>query len=78
VISGWVAQLDQALDGIRQSHGMVSASGMLRTLAGALMKIANNARWCARGPRAGFGELKNPANEPGSSIVPGKINPEMR
>jgi fumarate hydratase class II len=128
VISGWVAQLDHALDGIRQSllgvyalaiggtavgtglnadprfgettarriaeetgkpfvsapnkyaalsahDGMVTVSGMLRTLAGALMKIANDVRWYACGPRAGFGELKIPANEPGSSIMPGKINP---
>jgi fumarate hydratase class II len=128
VISGWVAQLDEALDGIRQSltgvyalaiggtavgtglnadprfgkttarriaeetgmpfvsapnkfaalsahDGLVSVSGMLRTLAGALMKIGNDVRWYACGPRAGFGELKIPTNEPGSSIMPGKINP---
>src|SRR5690349_15372141 len=128
VISGWVAQLDQALDGIRQSlpavyklaiggtavgtglnadprfgevaarriaeetgqpfvsapnkfaalsahDGMVGVSGALRTLAGALMKIGNDVRWHACGPRAGFGELKIPENEPGSSIMPGKINP---
>jgi fumarate hydratase, class II len=127
-ISGWVAQLDQALDNIRQvlpgvyalaiggtavgtglnadprfgevaarhiaeetgkpfvsapnkfaalsAHdGMVSVSGTLRTLAGALMKIGNDVRWYACGPRAGFGELKIPENEPGSSIMPGKINP---
>ena len=128
VISGWVAQLDQALDGIRQAldwlfelaiggtavgtglnadprfgeaaarriaeetgqpfvsapnkfaalsahDGMVTVSGALRTLAGALMKIGNDVRWYACGPRAGFGELKIPENEPGSSIMPGKINP---
>jgi fumarate hydratase, class II len=128
VISGWVAQIDQALDGIRQAlpgiyalaiggtavgtglnadarfgelaarriaeetgrpfvsapnkfaalsaHDcMVSVSGALRTLAGALMKIANDVRWYACGPRAGIGELKIPENEPGSSIMPGKINP---
>ena len=127
-ISGWVAQLDQALDGIRQAvsgiyplaiggtavgtglnadprfgevaarriaqetgrpfvsapnkfaalsahDGMVSVSGSLRTLAGALLKIANDVRWYACGPRAGLGELKIPENEPGSSIMPGKINP---
>ena len=45
------------------------------TLAGALMKIANDVRWYASGPRAGIGELKIPENEPGSSIMPGKINP---
>jgi fumarate hydratase class II len=55
--------------------GMVSISGALRTLAGALMKIANDVRWYACGPRAGIGELRIPENEPGSSIMPGKINP---
>jgi fumarate hydratase class II len=55
--------------------GMVSVSGTLRTLAGALMKIANDVRWYACGPRAGLGELMIPANEPGSSIMPGKVNP---
>src|SRR6266403_300320 len=128
VISGWVAQLDEALDGVRANlgcvyalaiggtavgtglnadprfgevaarkiaeetgkpfrsapnkfaalsahDGMVNLSGSLRTLAGALMKIANDVRWYACGPRAGFGELKIPENEPGSSIMPGKVNP---
>jgi fumarate hydratase, class II len=128
VISGWVAQLDQALDGIGgalagvcalaiggtavgtglnadprfgetaarkiaeetgkpfvsapnkfaalSAHdAMVNVSAALRTLAGALMKIANDVRWYACGPRAGFAELKIPENEPGSSIMPGKINP---
>jgi fumarate hydratase class II len=54
---------------------VVNASAALRTLAGALMKIANDVRWHASGPRAGLGELKIPENEPGSSIMPGKINP---
>lgn len=54
---------------------MVAASGALRTLAGALLKIANDIRWYASGPRAGIGELTLPENEPGSSIMPGKINP---
>ena len=54
---------------------MVNASAVLRTLAGALMKIANDVRWHASGPRAGLGELRIPENEPGSSIMPGKINP---
>jgi fumarate hydratase class II len=128
LISGWVAQLDQALEGIRQTlpgifalaiggtavgtglnadsrfgevaarkiaqetgqpfvsapnkfaalsahDGMVNVSGALRTLAGALMKIGNDVRWYACGPRAGIGELRIPENEPGSSIMPGKINP---
>jgi len=54
---------------------MVTASGALRTLACALMKIANDIRWYASGPRAGIGELIIPENEPGSSIMPGKVNP---
>ncbi len=54
---------------------MVNASAALRTLAGALMKIANDVRWYASGPRDGIGELRIPENEPGSSIMPGKVNP---
>jgi fumarate hydratase class II len=54
---------------------MVTASASLRTLAGATMKIANDVRWYASGPRTGFGEITIPENEPGSSIMPGKINP---
>ncbi len=53
----------------------VFASGALRTLATSLMKIANDIRWLASGPRAGIGELILPENEPGSSIMPGKVNP---
>jgi fumarate hydratase class II len=128
IISGWVAQMDQAMEGIRRTlpslyelalggtavgtglnappgfgdtvarkiaeetgkpfvsapnkfaalsahDAMVSTSGAIRTLAGALMKIANDIRWHASGPRAGLGELHLPENEPGSSIMPGKINP---
>jgi fumarate hydratase class II len=128
VFSGWIAQVDQAIAGIRaaldplheiplggtavgtglnappafgtlatqriaaetglafrpaanlfavgSSHdAMVGASAALRTLAGALFKIANDLRWYASGPRAGIGELILPENEPGSSIMPGKINP---
>jgi fumarate hydratase class II len=128
VISGWVAQLDQALEEIRHALGsvcelalgatavgtglnahprfaevaigriaeetgrpfvparnkfaaisahdaMVNLSATLRTLAGALMKIANDVRWYASGPRAGIGEIVIPDNEPGSSIMPGKTNP---
>jgi fumarate hydratase, class II len=128
VFSGWTAQIDQAVAGIRSaldplheiplggtavgtglnappafgtlatqkiaaetglafrpatnlfavgsSHdAMVGASAALRTLAGALFKIANDIRWYASGPRAGIGELMLPENEPGSSIMPGKINP---
>jgi fumarate hydratase class II len=54
---------------------LVHASGALRTLAVSLMKIANDIRWLASGPRAGLGELTLPENEPGSSIMPGKVNP---
>ena len=128
VISGWVAQIDFALDGVRyadsrarelaiggtavgtglNSHpdfgplaakkmseetgiefkqadnlfaslsahdALVQVSGSLRVLADALMKIANDVRWYASGPRNGIGELIIPENEPGSSIMPGKVNP---
>jgi fumarate hydratase class II len=54
---------------------VATASAALRTLAGALMKIANDIGWYASGPRAGIGELVLPENEPGSSIMPGKVNP---
>jgi fumarate hydratase, class II len=54
---------------------IVMASGALKTLACALMKIANDIRWLGSGPRCGLGELELPENEPGSSIMPGKINP---
>ena len=128
VISGWVAQIDFALDGIRYADSrarelaiggtavgtglnahpkfgvtvakhvseetgldfkqadnlfanlsahdaLVQVSGSLRVLADALMKIANDVRWYACGPRNGIGELLIPENEPGSSIMPGKVNP---
>jgi len=54
---------------------IVFASGTLKTLAASLMKIANDVRWLASGPRCGIGELRIPENEPGSSIMPGKVNP---
>jgi fumarate hydratase, class II len=58
------------------SHdAIVEASGVMKTLACSLMKIANDVRWLASGPRCGIGELIIPANEPGSSIMPGKVNP---
>lgn len=53
----------------------VYASGALKTLAGSLNKIANDVRWLASGPRCGLGEIRIPENEPGSSIMPGKVNP---
>jgi fumarate hydratase class II len=54
---------------------LVAAHGALKTLAAALMKIANDVRWLASGPRCGIGEIRIPENEPGSSIMPGKVNP---
>src|ERR671933_1241169 len=54
---------------------IVFASGALKTLAASLMKIANDIRWLASGPRCGLGELILPENEPGSLIMPGKVNP---
>ena len=58
------------------SHdAIVATSGALNTLSTSLMKIANDIRWLGSGPRCGFGELALPANEPGSSIMPGKVNP---
>ncbi|WP_267384201.1 class II fumarate hydratase [Cyanobacterium sp. uoEpiScrs1] len=58
------------------SHdAIVMTSGIIKTLAGSLMKIANDIRWLASGPRCGLGELILPVNEPGSSIMPGKVNP---
>lgn len=128
VISGWVAQVDQAVEGIRRTlpdvyelaiggtavgtglnthprfgdtvatklaeetgksfvaapnkfaalsahDGMVAVSATIRTLAIALYKLASDVRLYSMGPRAGIGELKIPENEPGSSIMPGKVNP---
>lgn len=54
---------------------LVNYSASLRTLAGALLKMANDVRWLASGPRCGIGEINIPENEPGSSIMPGKVNP---
>ncbi|RJG03975.1 class II fumarate hydratase [Noviherbaspirillum sedimenti] len=56
-------------------EALLFAHGALKTLAGALMKIANDVRWLASGPRSGLGEISIPENEPGSSIMPGKVNP---
>jgi fumarate hydratase class II len=57
--------------------GIVEASGFLRTIAVSLTKIANDIRWLSSGPRCGIGELNIPATQPGSSIMPGKVNPVM-
>ena len=61
--------------GLTSKDELVFAHGALKALAADLMKIANDVRWLASGPRCGLGELTLPANEPGSSIMPGKINP---
>jgi fumarate hydratase class II len=57
--------------------GVVEASGLLKTIAVSLTKIANDVRWLASGPRCGIGEISIPATQPGSSIMPGKVNPVM-
>lgn len=62
-------------EAIAAHDAAVSLSGVLKTLAASLMKVANDIRLLASGPRCGLGELKLPANEPGSSIMPGKVNP---
>ncbi len=62
-------------EALASSDALVFAHGGLKTLAASLMKIANDVRWLASGPRCGIGELRIPANEPGSSIMPGKVNP---
>ena len=59
----------------RRNDALVHLHGALRGLAGVLMKIANDVRWLASGPRSGLGEITIPENEPGSSIMPGKVNP---
>jgi fumarate hydratase class II len=56
-------------------EALVALHGALKTLAATLMKIANDVRWLASGPRSGLGEITIPENEPGSSIMPGKVNP---
>ena len=62
-------------EALASCDGLVHAHGALKTLAASLMKIANDVRWLASGPRSGLGELSIPENEPGSSIMPGKVNP---
>ncbi|HQF02931.1 MAG TPA: class II fumarate hydratase [Phycicoccus sp.] len=68
-------QADDLAAAMSAHDALVTFSATLRTLAGALMKIANDVRWYASGPRTGIGELTIPENEPGSSIMPGKVNP---
>lgn len=75
-ITGFSIQLNPTkAEGIASHSALVNLSGNLRVLALALMKMANDIRWMASGPRAGLSELKLPQNEPGSSIMPGKVNP---
>lgn len=62
-------------EGLAAHDALVQLSGALKTIACSLMKIANDVRWMGSGPRCGIGELLLPANEPGSSIMPGKVNP---
>ncbi|MGE5470835.1 MAG: class II fumarate hydratase [Bacteroidota bacterium] len=66
---------DNKFAALAAHDGLVAAHGALKTLAVALIKIANDIRWLASGPRSGLGEIGLPANEPGSSIMPGKVNP---
>jgi fumarate hydratase class II len=62
-------------EALAANDALVFAHGALKTLAASLMKIANDVRWLASGPRSGIGEITIPENEPGSSIMPGKVNP---
>ncbi len=68
-------QADNLFEGIAAQDGAVELSGQLNTLATALMKIGNDLRWMNSGPLAGLGEIELPALQPGSSIMPGKVNP---
>lgn len=70
-----VVTADNKFEGLAAHDAVVEASGAMKTIAMSFMKIANDIRWLACGPRCGFGELTIPANEPGSSIMPGKVNP---
>ena len=62
-------------ESLASCDGLVHAHGALKTIAASCMKVANDVRWLASGPRSGLGELSIPENEPGSSIMPGKVNP---
>jgi fumarate hydratase class II len=64
-------------EGIASHNAIVQVSGVLRSIALSLIKMANDIRWMGSGPRAGLSELKLPQNEPGSSIMPGKVNPSQ-
>ena len=83
IVAGFIAEktdlpfvtADNKFAQLAAHDAVVAASGSLNTLAASLMKIANDIRWLGSGPRCGLGELSLPANEPGSSIMPGKVNP---
>jgi fumarate hydratase class II len=66
---------ENKFEALAAHDALVAVHGALKTLAGALMKVANDVRWLASGPRCGIGEITIPENEPGSSIMPGKVNP---
>ena len=66
---------DNKFEAMGGQDSIVELSGTLKTIAGSLFKVANDIRWLASGPRSGIGEILIPANEPGSSIMPGKVNP---
>ena len=66
---------DNKFEALGGQDSIVGLSGALKVVAGSLFKIANDLRWLASGPRSGIGEITLPANEPGSSIMPGKVNP---
>lgn len=78
-ISKWTAlpfqESSNKFHGLTSRDAVMNSHGALQTLASNTMKIANDIRWLASGPRGGFSEINTPANEPGSSIMPGKINP---
>jgi fumarate hydratase, class II len=66
---------ENKFEALAAHDSLVEISGVLKTIAASLMKIANDIRWLASGPRCGIGEINIPENEPGSSIMPGKVNP---
>jgi fumarate hydratase class II len=78
-INGWTklefTSAPDKFEALAAHDGVVFAHGALKTVAASLVKIANDVRWLASGPRAGLGEIRIPENEPGSSIMPGKVNP---
>jgi fumarate hydratase class II len=70
-----ISSAPSKFEALAAHDAVVFAHGALKTLAASLMKIANDVRWLASGPRCGIGEIRIPENEPGSSIMPGKVNP---